>query len=116
MGGDGGLAGGGGVAVSGIVEAGFIQLDGAGGAGHVLEVEREGIDEGGFADDVTELADAGVGEFEDDGIEIGKEVGELAAGGEVRGIVAAEGLNTGGALEAADVAVVHGGEVLVAGN
>ena len=69
MGGDGGLAGGGGVAVNGIVEAGFIELDGAGGAGDVLEVEGEIVDEDGLADDAAELADAGGGEFEDDGIE-----------------------------------------------
>ena len=108
VGGDGDLAGCGGVAVNGIVEGGFIELDGAGGAGDVLEVEREGLDEDGLANGAPELADAGGGEFEDDGIEIEEESGGLAAGGELRGIVAAEGLNTGGALEAADVAVVHG--------
>ena len=45
------------------------------------------------------------------GIELEEESGGAAAGIEVRGIVAAEGLNTGGALEAADIAVVHGGGV-----
>jgi hypothetical protein len=104
------------VAEKRIVEAGFVELDGAGGAGDVLEVEREIVDEDGLADDAAELADAGVGEFEDDGIESEEESGGLAAGGDVGGIVAAESLNTVGALEAADVAVVHGGEWMVDGR
>ena len=109
VGGDGGLDGGGGVAEVAIREGGIVELDGAGGAGDVLEVGGERVDEDGLANRRAELADAGLGEFEDDGIEFEKEGGGLAAGGEVRGVVAAEGLNTGGALEAADVAVVHGG-------
>ncbi len=67
VGGDRGLDGGAGMAVGGIREAGIVQLDGAGGAGDVLEVDGEGLDEGLLADRAAELTDAGLGEIEDDG-------------------------------------------------
>jgi hypothetical protein len=100
VGGDGVLDGGGRVTVGGIVEARLVDLDGAGGAGDVLEVEREGGDELGLADGSAELADGGLVEPDDDGMKFEEEAGGFAAGSEIRSIGLAEGFDTGGAVEA----------------
>jgi hypothetical protein len=90
-------------------EAGFFDGDSAGGAGDVLEVGEEGVEQGGLADRGAELADAGVEEFFQNGIEGGEEQGGLAAGVEIGGIGGAEGLDSGGAVGVAEGVVVHGG-------
>lgn len=96
-----------GLAVGGDREARFVDENGAGGAGDVLEVLREGLKEG-------LLADAGGGEFFYDEVEIGVQHGDPAAGGDVAGVVATEGLNMGGTIEGEIAVVVHGGgKVLV---
>ncbi len=109
VGGDGFLDGGGRVAVGGIVEARLVDLDGAGGAGDVLEVGGEGGDELGLADGSAELADGGFVEPGDDGIQFEEEAGGLAAGSEIGGLGLAEGFDTCGSVEAADVVIVRGG-------
>ena len=107
MGGDGVLGVFAGVAVGGDGEAGFIEDDAAGGAGDVFEIEGEFAQDGGLANGAAELADAGIGEFPDDDIEVVEEGGGFAAGGEVLEVVAAKGLNTGVTLEAAEIAIIH---------
>jgi hypothetical protein len=108
VGGDGGFCGGEGMAVVRVRESRIIQLDGAGGAGDVLEIGSEGVEEDTLADGAAELTDTCGGEFGKDGIEIAEERGGPTFEGEIGRVDAAKGLNTGGASEAADVTVVHG--------
>jgi len=80
------------VAVGGIVEGSFVDLDGAGGAGDGLEVDGEFLDEVGLADGGAELADGGLVELGHDAVEFEEEGGGLAARGEIGGIFGAEDL------------------------
>lgn len=104
------------MAVGGDWKIRLLQGDGAGGAGDVLEVLGQCFNEGLLSDGTAELADAGLGEGFHKGIQLGKKQGGLAGSRKVGGAVAAEGLNTVGAVVAADVFVVHcrwGGGLMV---
>ena len=100
----------GGVGRGGVVadgEGGVGEADGAGGAGDILEVEAEGLEEGGLGDFGAELADFGFAETGEDLIDFVEEGEGEAAGGEVGGVLDAEGADALEALFAKDVSVVH---------
>jgi hypothetical protein len=103
----GGLAG---EAVEG-GESGLVEIDGAGGAGDVLKVGPEGVEQGLEAGGPAELADFVGVELAGEGGDIGEAGDGLAAGWQVGMIFDAEGADAVEAVVAEDVAVVHG-EVL----
>ena len=89
-------------------ETGGVLRDGAGGAGDVLQVEAEGIEEHFFCGDSAALLRGFRGvEIGDDFGDIGKAFLRFAARGEVGGIVSAESFDAAKHVVAAGFAVVH---------
>ena len=88
-------------------ESGLVEVDGAGGAGDVLEVEPEGVEQGLKAGGPADLADFEAVELAGDGGEVGEAADGFAAGGQVGVVFDAEGVNAVEACVAEDVAVVH---------
>ena len=92
----------------GVGETRLVLRDGGGGAGDVLEVEAEGVEEdfeGGAA--AAHLPGLGVVEVADDFADIGEAFPGFAASGEVSGVVGAKSLDAAKHVVAAGFAIVH---------